>query len=387
LRILQVGKYYHPHIGGIETHLETLCAELSPLLDVSLLVAADRRVASREFLQGLPVHRAATMCHVAGAPICPSIIRDVARSDADIIHIHLPNPIGMLAGLAARPTARLVATYHSDIVRQRILGRAMEPLLLRMLKRCDAIVATSHNYMASSPVLRRYRDRCRLVPYGIHLQRLGSSSTEMERRIRSAYGTRIVLAVGRLVYYKGFEFLIRAISKIRGHLLLAGDGPLRQALEEEARAAGVAERVHFLGAIQNSELLSYYQASQVFALPSIARSEAFGIVQLEAMACGRPVVNTQLESGVPFVSIDGVTGFTVPPKDSDALAAALNRLLDDPALCARFGEAGRRRVEHEFTAERMARRTIEVYRSVLGTPSLATVGTSTISIDQTGSGC
>ena len=129
----------------------------------------------------------------------------------------------------------------------------------------------------------------------------------------------------------------------------------------------MADRVHFLGELQNSGLLPYYRASQVFALPSVARSEAFGIVQLEAMACGKPVVNTCLDSGVPFVSVDGVTGFTVPPRDSDALASAINRLLDDPGLCERFGEAGKRRVEVEFTARMMARRTLDVYRTITNT--------------------
>jgi len=374
-------------MGGIETYLQTLCAELSSQAEVSLLVASDGRMNSTELIEGVSVRRAATMCHFAGAPICPSIVRDVARSQADIVHIHLPNPIGILAGLAVRPSARLVVTYHSDIVRQRILGMASEPVLRWMLNRCDAIMATSQNYVASSPVLREYRDRCSVVPYGIQPLRLGGNSTEFEHGIRSAYGTRIVLAVGRVVYYKGFEFLVRAMAKVNGHLLLVGEGPLRHSLEAEARVAGVSDRVHFLGNIPNSELMPCYRASQVFALPSIARSEAFGIVQLEAMACGRPVVNTQLESGVPFVSIDGVTGFTIPPKDSNALAAALTRLLDDPALCARFGEAGRRRVEQEFTAERMASKTLEVYRSVLGNRSITGVLASIIPIDQTESDC
>jgi len=199
----------------------------------------------------------------------------------------------------------------------------------------------------------------------------------VERTIQAKYGTRIVLAVGRLVYYKGFEFLVRAMAKVHGHLLIVGDGPLRRALQDEAQITGVSDRVHFLGEIQNSGLLPYYRASQVFVLPSIARSEAFGIVQLEAMACGKPVVNTRVDSGVPFVSIDGVTGFTVPPRNSDALTSAINRLLNDPELCARFGEAGKRRVEAEFTAPLMARRTLDIYENVTGsqvTPTAAAAG-------------
>src|SRR5208282_387744 len=167
-----------------------------------------------------------------------------------------------------------------------------------------------------------------------------------------------------------FEYLIRAMAKVNGELIIIGDGPLRGFLENEAQAIGVRSRVHFLGEVQNTQLSAYYHASDVFVLPSVARSEAFGIVQLEAMACGKPVVNTQLDSGVPYVSLDGETGFTVEPRDSNALAVAISTLLDEHALRARFGAAARRRVEKEFNAELMARRTLDVYQEVMeGTTS------------------
>jgi rhamnosyl/mannosyltransferase len=173
------------------------------------------------------------------------------------------------------------------------------------------------------------------------------------------------LAVGRLVYYKGFEYLLRAMCHVRGTLLIVGEGPLRRKLESDARALGVSDRVFLVGEIQNDKTTPYYQAADVFVLPSIARSEAFGIVQLEAMASAKPVVNTLLDSGVPFVSLDGVTGFTVPPRDAMSLAAAINRLLEDPELCARYGAEGARRVRNEFNVTRMVDRVIEVYEESL----------------------
>jgi rhamnosyl/mannosyltransferase len=183
-----------------------------------------------------------------------------------------------------------------------------------------------------------------------------------------------VLGVGRLIYYKGFDYLVRAMAHVDSNLLIVGDGPLRARLEEVARALGIHERVFFAGEIQNDAIAPYYHAADVFVLSSVARSEAFGIVQLEAMAAARPVVNTRIDSGVPFVSIDGVTGITVPPREPEALAAAITRLLDNPELRARYGAAATRRVREEFSLEAMASRTLDLYHDIL--PELAASASS-----------
>src|SRR5208282_472630 len=152
------------------------------------------------------------------------------------------------------------------------------------------------------------------------------------------------------------------MAGVRGHLLLVGEGPLLKKLERQAFDAGAMDRITFLGRVSQEEMIGYFHAADVFVMPSIARSEAFGIAQLEAMACGKPVVNTRLKSGVPFVSIDGETGITVPPCSPEAIAVAVNRLLDDPALRTAYGRAATRRVQNEFSLDMMVRRTIEVYR-------------------------
>jgi rhamnosyl/mannosyltransferase len=216
--------------------------------------------------------------------------------------------------------------------------------------------------METSPALQRFKDKCRVIPFGIPPEEFRRADASEVARLRELYGERVVLGVGRLVYYKGFEYLIRAMKDVRGHLLLVGDGPLREELRREAEAAGIASRVTFLYGVE--DVRPFYHAADVFALPSIARSEAFGIVQLEAMAAGLPIVNTLLDSGVTFVSPAGLTGLTVPPLDSNALAQALNSLLDNAELRARFGAAGRLRVESEFSLETMTRRTLELYADV-----------------------
>jgi rhamnosyl/mannosyltransferase len=258
-----------------------------------------------------------------------------------------------------------VITWHSDIVRQKTVARMLGPLDDVLMRRASAIIATSPNYVDSSPILSRNRDRSRVIPFGIDADAFRPRDAEIAVKIRRRYGERIVLAVGRMVYYKGFEYLIRAMASVRGHLLLVGEGPLQAKLERVAFEVGVRDRITFLGRVSQEEVLGYYNAADVFVMPSVARSEAFGIAQLEAMACGKPVINTQLRSGVPFVSRDGVTGITVAPADSSELAAAINRLLDDPGLRHQYGAAAARRVRQEFSIPTMVDRTLQLYREVI----------------------
>jgi glycosyltransferase involved in cell wall biosynthesis len=364
LRILHVGKFYPPYMGGMETHLQALCAELRKTVDVKVVVANAGKESTEEMVDGVEVNRAGTLFNLASAPVCPSMVQKIRDEKADIVHMHLPNPTAILAYLMSGHTGRLVFTYHSDTVRQKVLGKAFAPILRRALKQSAAIIATSPNYVESSPVLSDFKDRCRVIPYGIPISQFEECDVSEVARIRARYGPRIVISVGRLIYYKGFEYLIRAMAKVDARLLIVGDGPLRADLEREARAYGVSDKVVFLGEIQNSEIVPYYYAADLFALASIARSEAFGIVQLEAMACGKPVVNTSLASGVPFVSLDGMTGITVPPQDSEALSSAINLLLDDPVLRAAYGDAARSRVREKFSLQGMVASTLHLYEQV-----------------------
>jgi rhamnosyl/mannosyltransferase len=220
----------------------------------------------------------------------------------------------------------------------------------------------------TSPVLSDYVDRCRIIPYGIPIKQFSTYDSVEIARIRKQYGPRLIISVGRLIYYKGFMHLIDAMRNIDGHLLIVGDGHLREDLENRARANNVSHKITFLGEVHNDDTVPYYHAADVFALASIARSEAFGIVQLEAMACGKPVVNTDLDSGVPWVSLHDKTGLTVPPNDPLALAGAINKLLDDPELRETYGRAARNRVDDEFDQDVMLERMVELYSEVLSLP-------------------
>lgn len=363
-RVVQIGKYYPPHKGGMETHLEALCAELRRSLNVKVVVANDGPRREEAVIDGVHVTRVGTSFKVAAAPICPGLARHIRELRPDLIHIHLPNPWAVLACLAGDRRVPLVVTYHSDVVKQKVLGHLFEPCLRRVLDRCAAVIATSRAYVESSQTLVNYRDKCHIVPHGISVTRFRRYDQVAAARIRERYGPRIVISVGRLVYYKGLEYLIRAMRAVEGKLLIVGEGPLHSSLEREARASGVENRVAFLGDVP--DVVPYYHAADLFVLASVARSEAFGIVQLEAMSCGKPVINTQLASGVPFVSVDGATGLTVAPANPDELAGAINSLLNDPARRALYGQAAQRRVRQEFTVAKMAERTLQLYGDVMG---------------------
>lgn len=362
-RVLHLGKYYPPHPGGMETHLQALCQELKPLIEAHVLVASDEKITKEELIDGIPVTRLGTPLNLQAAPVCPQMIRKIRESKADVIHIHWPNPAAVMAYLASNHRGRLIFSYHSDVVRQKVLSRAFWPFLWYALRRAGAIIVASPNYRDSSKVLAGFRERCHIIPYGVEPDYFQQVEQTEVADIRRQFGPRLVLGVGRFVYYKGFEHLISAMREVPGHLVLIGNGPLRESLARAAAESGVSDRVTFLTDVK--DVRPFYQAADVFVLPSIARSEAFGIVQLEAMACGKPVVNTALDSGVPFVSPHEVSGLTVPPANPAALSRALNTLLDNPELRAEYGRAGKQRIEREFSLEVMARHTLRVYKEVM----------------------
>jgi glycosyltransferase involved in cell wall biosynthesis len=364
-RVLHVGKFYPPHMGGIETHLQALCGTLTEHVDLQVVVSSDDRRTVDQVVDGVRVVRVGTLLTAFSTAVSPAIVSRIRSAHADLVHLHLPNPTAVLAYLASGHRGPLVITYHSDTVRQKVLGALFQPFLNSILRRSVAIIATSPNYLESSPILNAFRDRCHVIPYGIDTSHFEHLDPEAVQRIRRQYGERLVISVGRLVYYKGFECLLRAMVNVRGKLLIIGDGPLRGGLQSLASQLGISDKVAFAGEIQNAQMAPYYHASDVFALASVARSEAFGIVQIEAMAAGLPVVNTSLDSGVPYVSLHQQTGLTVPPGDSAALADAINRLLDDPALRESFGRAGARRAQEQFSLDSMQRRTLQLYHSLM----------------------
>lgn len=365
MKVLHIGKFYPPYRGGMEAHLETLCQQMRGRVDAEVLASNTTAKTESDLLDGVRVTRVGRVATVASTPLCPGFVSHIRRSRADLVHLHWPNPVAALAVIASGYRGPLVITYHSDVVRQKVLGKVCAPILEALVRRSHAIIATSPNYIASSPVLRKHASLCRVIPLGVADICFATPSLESVARIREQHGEKLVLSVGRLVYYKGFEYLIRAMSSVNARLLIAGQGPLERSLRKLRDDLGLQDRVAFIGNPSDQQLRAYYHAADVFALASVARSEAFGIVQVEAMAAGTPVVNTNIPSGVPFVSKQGETGLTVEPKNADMLAGAITTLLENEALRRQYGAAARARAEALFRVNVMLDKTIETYEQVL----------------------
>lgn len=375
MRVDLINKYFWPpHLGGVEHHLNMLSTGLAarPGVEVRAIVANEGRETVQERIGGVDVLRVGRAFAYASTPVAlgmPGIIRSHAASPQrpDVFHLHFPYPWGETSWMLAGAPGPAVLTYHSDIVRQRVLGAAYRPLMRRVLERVDRIIVGSPPMIENSEVLRPFAGKCRVVPFAIETERFVPTPEIVARAaaLRTQHSRPIVLFVGRLIYYKGVDVLVRAMADVDADLVLIGNGPLRAELESLAASVGVAGRMSILPPMDDAELAAWYRAADVFALPSVARSEAYGLVQLEAHASGTPVVSTNLPTGVPWVNADGETGLVVPPGDAPALAAALRHLLADDALRERMGEHARERAMRSFGISTMVDATLAVYDEVL----------------------
>jgi rhamnosyl/mannosyltransferase len=372
VKILHVYKNYAPTRGGIETHVRQLATGLTRRgHQVTVLVAGRNRPTISEDLDGVRVIRAGRLGEVASTPISFDLIRWIGRIDADLIHLHVPYPVGELGALVAGRDRSVVVTYHSDVVRQWWALPLYRLLLGAVLRRASAIIATSPPYVQSSSVLRPITERCVVVPLGVDPKRFQSDPSWVAE-LRQAWirpeDAGLVLFVGKFRTYKGLAHLIDAACSVRARFLLVGDGPLESELRGQVARHGLQHKVAFLGEPEDAELAALYAAVDVIALPSTQRSEAFGTVLLEAMASARPVISTELGTGTSWVNLHERTGLVVPPADSDALAKALTKLLEDRALAMRLGAAGRERVASEFTEDRMVEGVEAIYSSARSVP-------------------
>jgi rhamnosyl/mannosyltransferase len=377
LHVCHLGKYYPPAPGGIETHVRTLARAQADLGARVTVLCVNHRPGPTVVEQDGPVEvtrfarRLGRASEALKVDLCPELVRGLRRVEADVLHLQVPNPTMIFALLAARPKPPLVVTYQSDVVNQRLRAALFRPLERLAYRRVRVILPSSPTYPGGSSFLRPYAGRLRVLPMGIdlkpYLEPSAGDRAEAEAvRVRHARGGPLWLCAGRFVYYKGLVNAVRALAHVGGRLLLIGEGPDEPQLRAEAARLGVADRVEFLGALPYLEIVPYYLAADAFWFPSNARSEAFGLVQVEAMASGCPVINTAIpHSGVPWVSPHDETGLTVPVNDPEALAAAARRLLEEPGLRDRLTAAARRRAADEFDHRVMAGRSLEVYGSVL----------------------
>jgi rhamnosyl/mannosyltransferase len=370
VKVLHLGKF-DGDVGGIERYVRALLGGLPADIECINLVANDRAATDQHRNYRYLTVRAASHGIVASVALCPSmpwLARQLHREHRfDIVHLHFPDPLGQLTAMALPRSVKRVISWHSDIVKQRAALALYRPFLDSFVRDAEAIIGASPQHFSSSQQMApgkpgQIRE---VIPYGFDPSAFAWTDAARARRAELAKDARVrpvIFTVGRHVYYKGFEVLIRALRSVDADLWIGGRGPLTESFRSAARAADVADRVRFLGFVPDDELVAYYDACDLFCMPSTERAEQFGLVQLEAMHLGKPVVATRLGTGVEYVTLDGVTGLLVEPGNETALAEALNRLLPDPALRTRLGGAGQARVASTFSLQQMIDSTAALYR-------------------------
>ena len=373
IRVLQVNKLYYPVTGGIERVVQQLAEGLCEDTDTKVLVCRRKGRTIVEQIAGIEVTRASSMGMLSSLPLSVSFLWKFRRmaKDRDIIHIHMPFPLGDLACFLSGYKGRVILWCHSDIVRQKKLMKLYRPLMEWLLRRADCIVVATQGHIDGSKYLKPYQEKCRIIPFGVDLKiekeadRWYEEGRLLERSEEKPDAVKF-LFVGRLVYYKGCRTMIEAfVQAAKGNsriqLDIVGTGSLEPELKKQTEEMGLTDRIYFHADVSDDELIQYFKECDVFVLPSLQRSEAFGLVQIEAMAFGKPVINTKLPSGVPYVSLHGETGLTVEPGNAAELAEAMQYLAEHPVERCRIGERARARMEEQFRMDKMLKRVLQLY--------------------------
>lgn len=369
IKTLHVYKVYTP-FGGISRVMESIIGGLRDRVDARVLTSKECGRGSLSYMNGVPVRRVYSLGQILSLPIAPTLPMWLwwYAKKVDIVHTHSPFPLVDLAVSIWFPQkTALVVHWHSRIVTQKRTGHLIAPLTRRCLERADCIIVATPVSIETSSYLQQFRHKCVVIPNGTDIRLWTLQNAEQEAQVAAlkVRYPKIILAVGRLVSYKGFEVLLRAMVTVPGDLFIVGTGPLEKSLRRLVTDLGIDDRVHFMGELNREELKPLYHACTMFVLPSVADNEAFGMVQLEAMACAKPIVNTALATGVPWVARHGKEALTVPPGDADALSQAIQHLLDYPDEARRMGESGQRRVRKIFDIRFTKQKIYTVYKEVL----------------------
>uniref|UniRef100_UPI003564AF7C glycosyltransferase n=1 Tax=Hydrogenophaga sp. TaxID=1904254 RepID=UPI003564AF7C len=375
MRVLQFGRFWNEQHGGVERHAHLLCKGLAAQgVDVVNLVASRDLRGLDDSVDGFRLVQAPSFGMAFRTSMSPALVASARRlhreQPFDLFHLHFPDPLTHFASLCLPADVPRVITWHSDIVSQKYLLRLYRPALQREARKAAALVAATPAHFETSPLIPPDIPAARrhVIPYGLDYQPLKlTPRTEALRTnlVAQATGRGLIFALGRHVSYKGFDVLIDAMQHTQAVLMLGGDGPLKASLMQQAARLGLSDRVHFCGRIAEQDLGAYFHACDLFCLPSVTAMEAFGLVQLEAMSCGKPVVCTQLCNGVNRVNISGKTGVAVPVGDAVALGKTLDALLKDEILRAEYGANALAHARDPYSVEAMSASHVQLYQQLL----------------------
>ncbi len=358
---MQLTKYFHPNKGGIESNVLGISEELAKRGQEVLVLASNLPPTKKfEKYKGIKIKRSSIFFTLFRDPFTPGMFLDLLGEDYDLIHLHLPDPFNSILAVVASFLRRkpLVVTYHADIIKKRWYHQPFTFLYSFFqsltLKKASLIIATSPSYAKESPVLRKFEfwEKLEVVPNFVDEKKFSIKKTRGKGKV--------IFFLGRLIPYKGVSYLIKAFPQVKekikdAQLIIAGRGPLKKELRKESRGM---DGISFIEP-NDEELPSLYANCDIFVLPSVTRQEAFGITLLEAMISGKPCISTNI-SGMPFVI--GDSGILVPPRNSKALGKAIIKILSDEKLAEKLGEKAKKRVEENFTKEKVVDKLIEVYR-------------------------
>lgn len=368
--ILHAYKSYYPDEGGIPTIIQLIAEALTSSTHHQVLCTHNKLVGKTEVIHQVKVRRLASLGHLFSLPITPHYPLALWKlaHQFRILDYHFPMPWVDLAVASYLPkSTKLVIHWHSEIIAQKKLARLLAPMIHRCLQRADSIVVADKAHIDHSSWLSAYQDKCRVIPFGIDIskwQKISFSEEQKIQQLQKQYPS-FVLAVGRLVPYKGFATLIDAMQFVDAALIIVGQGPLTTELQQLAAKRQLSHRVHFLGKTNHSDLKCLYHAAKLFALPSVTENEAFGMVQLEAMACGKPIINTALKSGVPHVARHQQEALTVPPYSVELLANAIKQILTTPDLAEKLAANGLQRVVNTYSLDSFLAETLKLYDSLM----------------------
>jgi len=373
MRIAQLTPYFYPHLGGVESHVLELSKQLKKKgHEVIVITTKLEDTKDRSVVEGIPVKRVEPLTIKFSTPIIPDLSKHLMEEEFDILHSHSPPPIMSFFGLrnAKKRDIPFILTYHCDLEIPHIFGPFIVSLYKRTIgtytvSQADKIITTTNTYGATSRVV--WQEDAEVIPNAVDTNRFNPyNDGEWVREKLGLENEKLVMYVGRIVYHKGLEYFVRSAKYLGPDVkhLLVGTGDFRPELERIIEEEGIEDKVEFAGRVPNKELPDYYAAADVCVLPSVSRLEAFGIVALEAMASGTPVIVSDIP-GVREVIVEGKHGLLCEPMNSQDLAGKIRTILSNPDLAEKMGINGRERVVNKFTWEKVAEDIMEVYEGLV----------------------
>ena len=368
IKIAHIARFAKPHIGGIEAVIEQINKSLpDEEFEKEVFCCSNTEKSSVE--NGVKYNRFRYLFNFAANSISPQLFFGMLGLKTDIIHFHMPviqNVViwFILYHLGLLKYRKMVITYHGAIVGYDKFMKPFWGLYKYFYQKADIIHVLSPNVIESEPILTTFRNKCAIIPYGINTD-IQLHKEEVQIIREQYHNKKIILCCGRLVKFKGFQYVIEAMKTIdNAILLIIGDGPLMESFKAYIEENLLSEKVKLLGSISDKKQKEiYYQTCDIFVLSSIQTSESFGIVQLEAMKYGKPVINTNLGTGVNYISIDKETGLTVQPKNVEQLTNAINTLLNKDELRLQYGQNARKRVKELFDISNIQSKYEELYEN------------------------